>query len=97
MLFYNTVIFLGLWNTGNRKARRIARSSAEHWIEANLRGYKEQNAMFEKYDSTRVGQYGGGGEYEVQKGFGWTNGVALKLIDMFYTGRIINSSKEIKG
>lgn len=41
--------------------------------------------MFEKYDSSKVGQYGGGGEYEVQKGFGWTNGVALKLIDKFYS------------
>ncbi|KAL1494130.1 hypothetical protein ABEB36_009776 [Hypothenemus hampei] len=79
------IVILGLWNTGEKQARKIAKYSAERWLEANLRGFNEQNAMFEKYDSTRVGQYGGGGEYEVQKGFGWTNGVALKLIEKFYT------------
>ena len=36
--------------------------------------------MFEKYDATRVGHGGGGGEYVPQMGFGWTNGVALQLL-----------------
>ncbi|ENN70552.1 hypothetical protein HUJ04_007985 [Dendroctonus ponderosae] len=78
------LVILGLWDSGDRLGKQIAKKSAGRWIEANLKGYQEQNAMFEKYDSSRVGQYGGGGEYEVQKGFGWTNGVALKLIDKFY-------------
>jgi alpha,alpha-trehalase len=39
--------------------------------------------MFEKYDSENVGQQGGGGEYEIQKGFGWTNGVAISLLHHF--------------
>ncbi|XP_050295074.1 trehalase-like [Anthonomus grandis grandis] len=78
-------VILGLWNTGNKMARKIALTSADQWIYANLKGFKEQTAMFEKYDAIKVGQYGGGGEYEVQKGFGWTNGVALNLINIFYT------------
>ena len=40
--------------------------------------------MMEKYDvGQRSGQAGGGGEYEVQVGFGWTNGVALELLDKY--------------
>ncbi|KAJ2167443.1 hypothetical protein IW139_001083 [Coemansia sp. RSA 353] len=39
--------------------------------------------MFEKFDSTRVGSAGGGGEYTVQDGFGWTNGVLLWVLDKF--------------
>lgn len=73
-----------MWNTGHPLARKQARHSAENWIEANLIGFNKQQAMFEKYDATRVGQYGGGGEYEVQKGFGWTNGVALNIIQKFF-------------
>lgn len=26
------------------------------------------------------GGHGGGGEYEVQKGFGWTNGIVMNLL-----------------
>lgn len=29
---------------------------------------------FEKFNATQVGLPGGGGEYEVVDGFGWTNG-----------------------
>lgn len=33
-----------------------------------------------QYDATVPGQRGGGGEYEVQTGFGWTNGVVMDLL-----------------
>lgn len=39
--------------------------------------------MFEKYDVTTRGIPGGGGEYVVQDGFGWTNGVALHFLQMY--------------
>ena len=42
--------------------------------------------MFEKYDVRRVGP-GSGGEYDVQTGFGWTNGVAISLLAR-YVGTI---------
>ena len=35
--------------------------------------------LYEKYSCEEVGQ-GGGGEYTVQTGFGWTNGVSLSLL-----------------
>ncbi|CAD8070968.1 unnamed protein product [Paramecium sonneborni] len=39
--------------------------------------------MFEKYDATNIGTSGGGGEYEVQTGFGWTNGVVIWILNTF--------------
>ena len=41
--------------------------------------------MFEKYDTLAVGAGGGGGEYSVQSGFGWTNGVVLGLLTAYPT------------
>lgn len=35
--------------------------------------------MFQ-YDSTVFGGGGGGGEYEIQLGFGWSNGVIMDLL-----------------
>jgi len=37
--------------------------------------------MYEKYNAYEVGVGGGGGEYTPQVGFGWTNGVALYLLN----------------
>ena len=39
--------------------------------------------MHEKYDATRPGERGQGGEYEPQLGFGWTNGVVLWLLERY--------------
>ena len=39
-----------------------------------------------KYDATAPGQYGGGGEYTPQVGFGWSNGVVLWLLAKYCTG-----------
>jgi alpha,alpha-trehalase len=36
-----------------------------------------------QYDATVSGGYGGGGEYEVQLGFGWSNGLILDLLDKY--------------
>jgi alpha,alpha-trehalase len=36
-----------------------------------------------QYDATIPGGYGGGGEYEIQEGFGWTNGVIMELLDKY--------------
>lgn len=37
-------------------------------------------AYYLQYDATVPGQYGGGGEYEVQFGFGWSNGIIMDLL-----------------
>lgn len=38
--------------------------------------------MFQ-YDAIVPGGFGGGGEYETQLGFGWTNGVIMELLDKY--------------
>lgn len=43
--------------------------------------YNREQKLVEKYDVTGQGAGGGGGEYPLQDGFGWTNGVTLKLLD----------------
>jgi alpha,alpha-trehalase len=37
----------------------------------------------EKYDVMDLTKRAGGGEYPGQDGFGWTNGVLLKLISLY--------------
>ena len=39
--------------------------------------------QFEKYNAKEPGQPGGNGEYPVQAGFGWTNGVVLMLLEQY--------------
>ena len=41
------------------------------------------NDLYEKYNANQLGKEGGGGEYSVQKGFGWTNGVLVEFICAF--------------
>lgn len=44
-----------------------------------------------QYSAEELGGYGGGGEYVVQAGFGWTNGVILDFLQM-YGGRLTASA-----
>lgn len=62
-----------------------AKKIAVKWIKANIRGFKDSGEMFEKYDSLDPGKFGRGGEYPVQSGYGWTNGVALEFIYKYFT------------
>jgi len=41
--------------------------------------YKKSGKFVEKYDVTDGQKGGGGGEYPLQDGFGWTNGVFAAL------------------
>ncbi|ESU11608.1 hypothetical protein FGSG_05622 [Fusarium graminearum PH-1] len=44
---------------------------------------EEEGIMFEKYADNATNVAGGGGEYEVVEGFGWTNGVLIWAVDEF--------------
>eukprot|EP00026_Physarum_polycephalum_P004693 Phypoly_transcript_04716.p2 GENE.Phypoly_transcript_04716~~Phypoly_transcript_04716.p2 ORF type:complete len:277 (+),score=47.98 Phypoly_transcript_04716:1176-2006(+) len=61
------------------RAKALALSLAQKWVATNHCGYLKTGKMFEKYNVTSLGQPGGGGQYSVQWGFGWTNGVILDL------------------
>ena len=49
--------------------------------------YAAKQKLVEKYvvEGPNAGG-GGGGEYPLQDGFGWTNGVTLKLLDLYASG-----------
>lgn len=61
----------------------MAAQLAQVWLESNYAGYQQTGLMVEKYDATKAGLAGGGGEYTVQQGFGWTNGVMFKFLDSY--------------
>lgn len=44
--------------------------------------YDWEKKLVEKYDVSIIGMGGGGGEYLLQDGFGWINGVMLKMLDL---------------
>ncbi|XP_056334954.1 trehalase [Danio aesculapii] len=77
------IIIEGLSGLHSAHAQELAFSLAQRWIQTNWRAFIKYEAMFEKYDVNGDGKPGGGGEYEVQLGFGWTNGVALQLLDQY--------------
>jgi alpha,alpha-trehalase len=60
----------------------LARSIATRWVKTVRSSYDASRRVFEKYDVERL-RPGGGGEYAVQDGFGWTNGVTLALMRMY--------------
>ncbi len=65
-----------------RYGRTAAADSARsRWLALNRRTYEATGRMLEKYDVVDLTRRAGGGEYPTQDGFGWTNGVALALLD----------------
>ena len=56
----------------------LAKTIAERWLGTVASRYRASGKLVEKYDvENRRG--GGGGEYPLQDGFGWTNGVTRAL------------------
>lgn len=59
---------------------------AASWLSLNDAVFKKTGKMLEKYNVVNGDAEVGGGEYAVQDGFGWTNGVYVglkKLIDLY--------------
>uniref|UniRef100_A0A8C4L6L0 Trehalase n=1 Tax=Equus asinus TaxID=9793 RepID=A0A8C4L6L0_EQUAS len=77
------LVIRGLAKSPSPRAQEVAFQLAQNWIRTNFDVYSNTSAMYEKYDISNSGQPGGGGEYEVQEGFGWTNGVVLMLLDRY--------------
>lgn len=78
-----SIVIGGLEKSGYEEARKLAREQVTIWIRANYIGYGKWQKMFEKYSCVQPGGHGGGGEYSVQSGFGWTNGIVLELLQRY--------------
>lgn len=78
-----SIVIGGLEKSGYEEARKLAREQVTIWIRSNYIGYGKWKKMFEKYSCVQPGENGGGGEYSVQSGFGWTNGIVLELLQRY--------------
>jgi alpha,alpha-trehalase len=57
----------------------LADTVTERWLAMVERQYRATGHLFEKYQ-VETGEAGGGGEYPVATGFGWTNGIVLEML-----------------
>ncbi|MDB6090961.1 MAG: trehalase family protein [Gammaproteobacteria bacterium] len=62
---------------------QLAETTACRWMLNVNRVYSQTGKLVEKYDVMTSGRSGGGGEYPLQDGFGWTNGVMRKLMALY--------------
>lgn len=61
--------------------RDLAQAIRERWVATNIHVFEDRHKMVEKYDVEHPENRGGGGEYPLQDGFGWTNGVLLAMLE----------------
>ncbi|KAI8866754.1 hypothetical protein GQ42DRAFT_108288, partial [Ramicandelaber brevisporus] len=70
---YVSTVFCGWYATGG---------SIDNFL-PKIANVTDDGHIFEKQSATAIGQAGGGGEYTVQTGFGWSNGVLLWLLEKY--------------
>ncbi len=61
----------------------LAEAMACRWMFNVEEHFRQSGKLVEKYDVINAGRSGRGGEYPLQDGFGWTNGVMRKLIALY--------------
>ncbi|GAA4015711.1 alpha,alpha-trehalase [Hymenobacter fastidiosus] len=61
----------------------LARTIGTRWISLNREVFRQTGKLMEKYNVVDPHLKAGGGEYPLQDGFGWTNGVLLKLMNKY--------------
>jgi alpha,alpha-trehalase len=74
------MIIEGLRKSRDPMMQDQAFSIATKWVTGNYKVWKDTKGMWEKYNVIGEQAPGKGGEYEVQTGFGWSNGVILDLL-----------------
>lgn len=74
------IVVRGLLNYGERD---LAFDIAKRFVACVGRTYKKRGHIMEKYNVCEPDVIAGGGEYIVQHGFGWTNGIVKALINEF--------------
>nr|XP_006821583.1 PREDICTED: trehalase-like [Saccoglossus kowalevskii] len=76
------MLITGLADSSLDGAHDLAQRLANNWVYCNWKSWSDTGHMFEKYDVIK-GTPGGGGEYDVQLGFGWTNGVVIQMLKRY--------------
>src|SRR5262249_23131665 len=62
---------------------QLAEEIACRWMVSVSRAYRRSGKLVEKYDVIAPDRPGSGGEYPLQDGFGWTNGVMAELMALY--------------
>ncbi len=70
------IAYQGLKNYGHDRLANLVRTN---WLNAVRQVYEKTGKLTEKYNVLNETANAGGGEYENQDGFGWTNGVFMGL------------------
>lgn len=72
--------WLAIKGLQNYSLNQLANEIAKRWTSLNIKVFKRTGKLMEKYNVLDTNLDAGGGEYPSQDGFGWTNGVLLKLL-----------------
>ncbi|MCU7493015.1 MAG: trehalase [Ignavibacteria bacterium] len=72
----------------------LAEEIKTRWVSLNGSVYKRTGRMMEKYNVENLELFGGGGEYPLQDGFGWTNGVAEAFINNLDENYLLKNIKK---
>ncbi len=75
--------WMTIWGLDRCGQKELARDIAQRWVKLNTDVFKRTGKLMEKYNVVDTHLEAGGGEYGGQDGFGWTNGVLLKLINKY--------------
>lgn len=77
------MLIAGLAESSSEEIKQEALNFAQKWITTNYKAWRSTGHMFEKFNVSVQGAPGGGGEYRIQVGFGWTNGVILDMLQRY--------------
>jgi len=75
--------YMTIMGLRNYKYDVLAKTIAQRWMQLNIKEFNRSGKLLEKYDVQNTNAKAGGGEYPLQDGFGWTNGVLLKLLNLY--------------
>ena len=82
--------YIGLKNYGYEN---LAYEIAQRWVTLTTNVYQRTGKLLEKYNVEDISLLSGGGEYAVQDGFGWTNGVVLAFQNELQNQNNTNTTK----
>ncbi|HEY8784627.1 MAG TPA: alpha,alpha-trehalase TreF [Mucilaginibacter sp.] len=80
--------YMAIDGLNNYHQNSLARSIAISWIRTNIDVFNTTGKLMEKYNVLDTGLKAGGGEYPLQDGFGWTNGVLLNLLNHYHIDQL---------
>ncbi|HTI60819.1 alpha,alpha-trehalase TreF [Mucilaginibacter sp.] len=80
--------YMAIDGLNNYQEYKLARSIAENWVRINISVFNSTGKLMEKYNVIDTDVKAGGGEYPLQDGFGWTNGVLLNLLNHYHIDQL---------